>query len=276
MNYKAILFSCFSTLVTACNSSRNYSVPDPIKISGASVKVQADSKFMEQIQISSVSRAPGGERKLRTVGQMIAMANSSGELTKNTASWVTLDQSIVKSFQIHLSEDAAIGSAYGVTTIPSSYRGEIHAGERLEVYRYGLRQNSTIGIVIAIRPPQGSTPEDSVVFSISHGLDWYPGTNCEVEFPLIHHQAVTLSPLSMLHEGLREYVMKEVSPGEFTPQEVVVVNETNDQVYALGDLAPGDRIIERGAILLKPAVHQIITNSGIQQVKAPEEVRHVR
>src|SRR5581483_9346604 len=128
MKYKGILFCCFSLFAAACNNSRNYSVPDPIKISGASVKVQADSKFMEQIQIASVGRAPGGEHKLRTVGQMIAMANSSGELTKNAASWVTLDQSIVKSLQIHLSEDAAIGSAYGVTTIPSSYRGEIHAG----------------------------------------------------------------------------------------------------------------------------------------------------
>ena len=83
-----------------------------------------------------------------------------------------------------------------------------------------------------------------------------------MEFPLIHHAAVAISPLSMLHEGLREYVLKEVSPGHSEPVEITVVNETSERVFALGNLVAGERIVERGAILLKPLVHQILSEAG--------------
>ena len=67
----------------------------------------------------------------------------------------------------------------------------------------------------------------------------------------------------MLHEGAREYVLKETSPGHYVPVEITVLNETRDQVYALGNLAPDNRVVERGAILLKPVVHQILAAAPV-------------
>jgi hypothetical protein len=222
---------------------------------------------MEQINVVPVNPAPGGERKLRTVGQMVAMANSSGDLLMQEASWVLLDPALARSLALPLSKTAPIGLSFGETTLPAGYQNEIHSGERVEIYRYGLKQGSTAGTIVSIRKGATETSQDIVIFAIQHGLDWYPGTNCEVEFPLVHRQAVTISPLSMLHEGLREFVLKETAPGRFVPVEITVVNETKDQVYALGDIAPGDRIVERGAILIKPMVHSIL--------KAERETVHV-
>ena len=255
--------------LSACFSgSRDYSSPTPISVSGNSIQVQPGSKFMEQLRVVSVGNAPGGEHKLRTVGQMIAVANPSGALAGDKISWVTLDSELIRSLGLRLSEGASVGFAYGVTSISSHYRDQIHPGERVDVYRYGLRQDSVIGAVVSVQKSSDSEDAASIVFSVIRGQNWYPGTNCQIEFPLIHRQAVALSPLSMLHEGLREYVLKEISPGRYEPMEISVVNETSDQVFALGNLVPGDRAVESGAILLKPLVHQILAVN--------KEARHVR
>lgn len=247
-------------LLSSCSKQQDYSVASPISVSGNVIQVRSDSKLTEQIHVVAVGVAPGGERKLRMVGQMIAMANSSGELVDKKVSWVMLDPELVHSLGLHLPDTGPVGYAFGATSVGSNYRDQIHAGEKVEVYRYGLRQNSSAGTVVSVR--KVNEDEDSILFGISHGQDWYPGTNCEVEFPLIHHAAVAISPLSMLHEGLREYVLKEVSPGHFEPVEITVVNETSERVFALGNLVAGERIVERGAILLKPLVHQILSEAG--------------
>lgn len=234
---------------------------NPITITGNSIQIEQDSKFLQQLQIAAVTSPPGEQHKLKTVGQMIAIANPPGSLTKNEVSWLTLDLSpdnsqnmansiphaIQRLFGLKLPANAPIGLAYGVTQV----NNEIHVGEQAQVNRYGLRQITTTATVVSVLA-------NNVIFSIADGRDWYPGTNCEIEFPLISKQAVSLSPLSMLHEGIREYVLKELAPNQFVPEEIVVLNETNDQVYALGNLVPGDRVIERGAILLKPVMHQFL------------------
>lgn len=253
-------------LLSSCAKTRDYSSPSPLEVSNGAVELKEGTKFLDQIRIATVEAAPGGERKLRTVAQMVAMANSSGGLLEKGVSWVTLDSDLIHELGVHLPSTAPVGYAYGVTTLGAGYVGQVHPGEKVEIYRYGLRQNSTEGSVVSVH--KSDEDETTVIFGILHGLDWYPGTNCEVEFPLIHRQAVAISPISMLHEGLREYVLKEIAPHRYAPSEITVVNETPDQVFALGALNPGDRIIGSGAILLKPIVHEILA--------ANKEGAHVR
>ena len=255
---KLVLCLGLLSLSGCTKTASEYSVPDPISFSGGSVQIQAGSKFMEQIKVVPVGSAPGGERKLSAVGQMIALANPSDDLLKEQVSWVLLDPALPHSLGLPLGEKAPVGLSFGVTTLSSAYRNDIHPGERVEIYRYGLKQGSTAGTIVSVRTNKGDVSEVSVIFSILHGQDWYPGTNCEVEFPLVRREAVAFSPLSMLHEGIREFVLKEVGPGRYAPEEITVVNETRDQVYALGNLSPGDRVVERGAILIKPMVHSIL------------------
>jgi hypothetical protein len=249
-------------LLPGCfDSQTQLPAPNAITMSGKLIQIASDSKFMGQLQTVQLGKAPGGERKLRTVGQMVALANSSGDLTHSEVSWVTLDPDLAHSLALPLGKIAPVGNAYGVTSVARSYLADIHEGEKVEIYRYGSKQNSATGTVTAIRA-LANEESNSIVFLIRGGQDWYPGTNCQVEFPLVQRQAVSLSPLSMLHEGLREFVLKEVAPNQYQPEEITVVNETRDEVYALGNLAPGDRVIERGAILLKPAVHQMIKSES--------------
>ena len=264
---KKFLFLSLPLFVGCLNPGSEYKTQDPVIVSGGQIQVAPSSKFLEQIRVVPVAAAPGVQRKLRTVGQMVAMANSSGDLTRSAASWVTLEPELIKKLGLHLSESGPVGLSYGVTNVHATYVNEIKAGERVDVFRYGLKQNGAAGTVLSIKKNEDSD-EVTVIFSIAHGHDWYPGTNCQVEFPLIQRQAVSLSPLSMLHEGVREYILKEIAQGQYQPEEVTVLNETKDHVYAIGELAPGDRIIEQGAILLKPIIHEAL--------EAKREAAHVR
>jgi hypothetical protein len=263
---RAVLLA-LAFLQTGCFAAKlEYAVSNPVSLDGNTIEVHPGSKFTDQLKIVSIGSA-AGTRKLRTVGQMLAMVNSSGALTGPTLSWVTLDPGLIHTLGLKLPESAPAGYAYGVTSLAAGYRDQIHAGEHVDIYRYGLRQNGTAGTVVSVSSPSADTENVNVIFSVAHGQDWYPGVNCQIEFPLIQRQAFDISPLSMLHEGLREYLLKEVGPGRYRPIEITVVGETADHVFALGDLAPGDRVVEKGAILLKPLVRQLIDTSHL--VPAP-------
>lgn len=250
-NHPLILVVVFSGLLfSSCSRSRDYSVPSPISVNGTAIQVRSDSKFTQQLDVVSLKAAPGGERVLRAVGQMVAVANPAGALEGETISWAVLDPAYIQQLGIRLTSNVPAGYAYGVTTINPSYVDQIHPGERVNIFRYGLKQGGTTGSVTALNGHM-------VIFAIRNGKDWYPGTNCEAEFPLIRRAAVALSPLSMLHEGIRDFVLKESGPGQYQPVQITVLNETLEKVYALGALSPGDHVIERGAILLKPILHQI-------------------
>ncbi len=64
-----------------------------------------------------------------------------------------------------------------------------------------------------------------------------------------------------MHEETREYVWKEVAPAQFAAQSVSVVDASPTEVAVLG-LSPGDRIVGRGAILLKPLLKRVLATKG--------------
>lgn len=246
-----------SAFLQNCSGHQDNTIQAPVHVSENMIHIRPDSKFMEQLHIISLSGSRGEEQKLKTVGQIVAMANLSGNLARNGISWVTLDPAVIRTSGLSLSESARAGISYGITTVNSNYINEIHRGEQVIINRYGVKHNSVTGNVVSIRKTDGSENENCVIFVINHENDLYPGTNCQVEFPLVRRQSVALSPLSMVHEGLNEYVLKEISPGKYKPVKITVVSESTNKIYAIGDLSGHDRVIERGAILLKPVVHQL-------------------
>lgn len=227
----------------------------PFSLKGHRALVDTASPFYRRLEIVDVRPAPEKAQALRMVGQLIALANASGELSGSPVAWVELEPNLAKELGLELR--GGVGQAYGLTTVPLRYLEQLHGGQRVQIARYGLRKTSTSGSIVWFRRQPGEPDLAQVVFSIPQGREWYPGTNCEVEFPLVKSVPVRVSKNSLLTHGLQEFTFLQVAPGEFEIKPVAVVGETADDVFVVGALKPGDRLIGRGAILLKPLVHDV-------------------
>lgn len=267
------LSSALAISVLALLSAGCHGVPTPetkaaISVAGGRVEVDPQSGFMRRLKIAQASAAPGDAMALRTIGQMLALANPSGALAGSAVSWVELDPALTR--QAGLSLGAAgrgtVGIAYGSTWVPLSYAFQMRPGERVEIARYGLRKTSATGTILSIRPAPNleGRRRAQVVFSIQRGQDWYPGTNCEIVFPLRRNVPIEVPATALIHRDLQEYVMKEVAPGAFLPIEVAISGETDRSLYVLGvsaDLKAGDRVVGQGAILLKPTLEAALAGN---------------
>lgn len=59
---RQMLLVAFLAFPGCTRATQEYSVKDPISVTGGAIQVEPNSKFMEQITVVPVSPAPGGER----------------------------------------------------------------------------------------------------------------------------------------------------------------------------------------------------------------------
>jgi hypothetical protein len=227
------------------------------------IQIRQDSKFFKHLKIENVPQPVLDSRTLSSVGYMIALSNPSGELSKSRVSWVELDHALSQSLGLNLCPQSPfhVGTAIGVSLISEEYLDQIKVGEPIRVFRYGLQQGHIAGTVLRILPLKDSELIQ-IVFKLSDGEDWLPGSNCEIEFPLVKTRPIWIPATALMHYGMREYVLKQVSPGIFIPKNVAIIQERMDQVAVIGGVLPGDQIVTRGSILLKPQLHKILQNMG--------------
>ena len=250
-----LIFSCAGK-----NSGKDQRATNLFSVKDGHIVIEQESKFSHRLKLVPVRPAPAEKRNLRTVGQMLALANPSGGLESDQISWVELDPELSRSAGLYLKalKDVAVGYAFGMTLVPLNYEGQIRPSQKVEVARYGLKKTSTHGTVFDVRRTNGEQGQLQVVFELREGQDWYPGTSCEIDFSFIKSRPYQIPPTALLHEGLQEYVIKEMAPGEYAPEEVIVSGETADSVYVLGALSSESRIVGQGAILLKPLLRQAL------------------
>jgi len=148
-----------------------------------------------------------------------------------------------------------VGVAYGLTVLPLEYASRLHAGQPVEILRYGLRSSGASGEIANVIVHSDNA---DILFRFYGAQDWFPGTNCEVVFPILRGHPVRIPTTAPVHEGSQEYVWKEVGPNQFEADGISIVDSTPDSVSVLG-VHPGDKIVARGAILLKPLLHSLIT-----------------
>ncbi len=228
--------------------------PSPYHLEAGAVVFTPGAPFLSRLEIIEVGAAAQASAELRSVGQIIALSNRSGNLVGDGVGWVELDPRLTASAGLELDGGLPPGTAYGLTNVSPDYRGRVGIGHRVEVRRYGLRKSSVSAVIVKLLPREGDGID--VVFRFSHAEDWFPGTNAEISFPLISGRPVKIPTTAPIHEGVREYVWKETAPGRFAPQTVSLIDSTPDEASVLG-LAPGDRIVGRGAILLKPLLDEL-------------------
>ena len=252
------ILSCLLFL-NACEKKVETAPTPSYEVGKDEIILTNSSPFMKHLEIIKVSSASASTGALRGVGQMIALANSSGALSDSRLAWLELDPELTKSVGLNLQsyEKSSIGTAFGVTSVESEYENKIHAGQAVEVSRYGMQKDGTSGTIVKVQASKVNLGRSYVIFEMQKGQDWYPGTNCEVKFPLLKTTMVEVPTTAILHEGLREYAFKQTTPLHFKLVSISIVDETPDKALIIG-LNPQDSVIGSGAILLKPELHNFI------------------
>lgn len=234
--------------------------PSPFSFSGGRLTLNAGSKILTRLEIVEIGRAAQESRPFRAVGQVIALSNASESLTGEGIGWVELDPQLTASVGLTLDGGDAPATAYGLTSLAAEDAAGVARGQVVEIRRYGSRQGSVSGSVVRLVRRAGGDSV-GVLFRFVRAQDWFPGTNCEIDFPSLRGHPVRIPTTAPVHEETREYVWKEVAPAQFAAQSVSVVDASPTEVAVLG-LSPGDRIVGRGAILLKPLLKRVLATKG--------------
>jgi hypothetical protein len=247
-------------------------------IKNGQIDIDAKSPMMKYLEITPVAPSHLGSQNLKAVGQIFALANDSDQLVGSSISWVELDPDLSKSLGFHFDSHrkAQVGEAFGVVSLPEEYLHQLKRNEPVSILRYGLLESHTSARVISIQPTKvdGVTMAGEpiqVVFEILNGQDWYPGTNCVVSFPMLGNKPLLIPSTALLHEGQQEYLLQEVGKGQYLPKPVFVLDTINDSVLVIGKIKPGETIIGRGSILLKPILHRLLRAQASSSVISDKE-----
>lgn len=251
-------------LLAACLAGCGRPAPEPapdVSIAGGRLKIRPDSRLIGKLEILP-ARASGQQGGLRMIGQIVALANPSAGPSGPKIDWSTLDPEVLSNVQLRLDRlSAQVGDVIGLTELPRSYLGRVSPGKRVQVARYGVT-SQTQGRVLFARPDIHWGEDVPILFKIEGDPAWLPGSNCEVIFPLIRSQAVKVPTTAILHEGIHEYVLKQAGPQEFVPRAITIGEGDPDEMEVVTGLFPDDTIVGRGAILLKPFLHQWLILQG--------------
>lgn len=256
MKFSQILLVVALMILSSCSWEKKAQDQNIIQVSQDKVIIAPQAKFLEHIEIITLGAHEVRRVAFQSVGKMIALSNASNELTGPKTTWAELDPETTKEARLNLKPESE-GTAYGVTSVPIDLLKQIRIGHTLRIKHYRVEEDGWQASVVHIVPTADPATED-IVFRIPKGHDLYPGTNCEVKFPLLQTQAVSVPATALLHEGLDEYVWQEVAPNEFVAKKVTLAEGSSDEVILSSGISARSRIIGRGAILLKPEIKAIL------------------
>jgi len=255
---KEICFSVFTVSLCLVSDQAFPETKDefnPVTIQGNRITIDSKSPFTSHLSVITASES-NVDAKLRSVGQIIALSDASGNPDQKGTSWIELEDSLTKAMKLNLPKAAKTGVAFGAVRIPILYDGKLKVGSPLTVRRYGLTKKGTSARVYRIQESFTDKETVDVIFEMTDALDWAPGTACQIEFPGLAAQAVRIPSEALIHEGSEEYVLAEVAPWQFAVRAVAVGEENAKEVTLLSGLKKGEKIIGHGAILLSPYLRQ--------------------
>lgn len=261
-------------LLTGCSkpADQGYDPEKVITLAQGRIVVEQSSPFLKHLELTRLDAAPQKQEPFKVVGQIVALANSSDELTGSGILWSELDPALTRSLGLDLKaqKGVSVGQAYGVAELPAAYAGPLAAGDPVSVARYGLRKFGTSARVVSVQ----ASPDDEgwvrALFKIPAGDEWYPGNNCEAAFPMLRGHPIAVPTTALLHEGSQEYLLQATGPGTYKPLRIVILDtlDLGRSALVIGAIPPRAMIVSRGAILLKPFLHRVLR---AQAGSSPEE-----
>lgn len=148
--------------------------------------------------------------------------------------------------------------------VPETQVSRIQVGQSCEVSFYGYPNElfpAHVETISSTLTPERRTLR--VLFEVTDAKDILkPGMFAEVGLGTDERLAIQIPATALLHIGHGDYVLVEAGDGEWRVTEVHVGEIRDGQCEVLDGLKDGDRIISRGAILLKTLAAQSLTMQG--------------
>lgn len=157
--------------------------------------------------------------------------------------------------------------------VPETQVSQIHMGQSCEVRFYGYPDVVFPAHVEAISSTL--TPERRtlrVLFDVTDDKGMLkPGMFAEVGLGTDERDSIQIPSTSLLHIGRSDYVLVDVGNDQWCVTEVRVGEIRKDRCEIQFGLKDGDRIISRGAILLKTLAAQALTmpSASVQNAEKP-------
>ncbi|MGN6107188.1 MAG: efflux RND transporter periplasmic adaptor subunit [Kofleriaceae bacterium] len=155
------------------------------------------------------------------------------------------------------------GSALLVAEVPEARIERVAEGQQVTARFYGLSGAPRAGKIDRLAP---TVTADQRILRALIVLDdprgeLRPGMFAEVGRGAEPRDAVVAPLDGVLHIGRADYLLAERGAGRWQVVEVALGDALDDHVEVLRGLAPGDRVIGTGAILLKPFVVEALARA---------------
>jgi hypothetical protein len=263
----------FCLALTGCHSSTSQDSTSAVfQVKEDRVVIASNSKFLQHIEVLSLGNYESREVSFQSIGKMIALSNASNELTGPATTWTELDPGTTGAVHLRLQPEPE-GTSYGVTSVPTELVPQIRLHQEVRLKHYRVTEEGWKAEISGIVPTNDSSTFN-IVFRVPKGHDLYPGTTCEVAFPLLRAKAIKVPATALLHHGLDEYIWQEIAPNEFAPHKVILVEGSSDEVILSSGITANSKIIGHGAILLKPEIKTILAHNNNEDAHAREVDRH--
>ncbi len=145
--------------------------------------------------------------------------------------------------------------------VPETQVSQIHMGQSCEVRFYGYPDvvfPAHVEAVSSTLTPERRTLR--VLFDVTDEKGMLkPGMFAEVGLGTDERDSIQIPTKSLLHIGRVDYVLVDAGKDQWRATEVRVGEIRNDRCEIQSGLKDGDRVISRGAILLKTLVGQSLT-----------------
>jgi hypothetical protein len=140
--------------------------------------------------------------------------------------------------------------------VPEGRVGNVRVGQSVEARFLGLGDELFTGKVERIAPTLSKERRSlRILFRINDPHDHLrPGMFAEIGLGTDPRQTVLVPTDAVLHVGRSDYVVIANGDGTWHTVEVKLGELHDREIEVLDGLRPGDRVIAKGAILLKPAV----------------------
>jgi hypothetical protein len=164
----------------------------------------------------------------------------------------------------HLLAKAGEGTTVVVADVPEAKLGLARQGQACQARFYGFPGKVFTGRVGSLAPTiSKETRTLRVLFELSDPEDRLkPGMFADVGLGTDPRDTLLAPVDGVLHVGRSEYMLVRTETGAWRITEVRVGEVHGGRIEVLEGLKPGDRVIGRGAVLLKPFVVQSVQGEG--------------
>ena len=228
-----------------------------VKVVGDNIEIKNDQKFEEKLELKNFD-IEGTSAHLNETGFIVAATQFTFGESSTTSNWVTMDEKILARESVDLSKiKISKGIAYGILTTSLDFEPKLKVGQLLQVKRYGIARDNFSGRILKLVKRDGQDIV-RVHFLVSNAEELIPGTSLEITIEQIKLIPFKISPLSLLHIGLEDYIVVKIGEGLYTPRHVTVLDQNEQHAVVMLPLEEKVPYVARGAILLKPVLSQIL------------------